>query len=187
MEIKQILVTSEYENTLLRKRVKARFSKKYRGWSNDFDKKFDNHSEWFSVYDSSNEKRLLACCRVTYKKQNKYLPIELSQYNRFMPNEAKVCEINNFLRRSDEEAIKMLSLVMSHLIKIGIKYVYCVVDEVDKKALSFNTNNFGFKPVDKSIKFESVVHKLTNKMVKWDILVQDEETRLMLFNPTSVS
>lgn len=152
----------------LRKHYKEKyFSSRYIGWSDSFDRKFDEHSNWFSSNDCKT------FCRVTYKNINTDIPIDLGKSDLRIQRSKKVCEINNFFYERPRVAIEFIKSVMSYLEGIGIEIIYCIVDSERGKAFKFNTRFFNFKPVDKTLLFPEIKYLDSGVIVKWNVLKLD--------------
>jgi len=142
------------------------FNKKYDGWNDEFDQSFDQYSEWFSLINKD------VFCRVTYKNNN-LVPIDTG-YKSLIPNNSKACEINNFLYRDKTDGINLINQVIRRLEQKGITQIYCIVDKDFNKAYKFNTDLFGFRYINKSFPYTSVLKKDTNSPITWDILLKEK-------------
>lgn len=158
-----ILVDKTSDIQVLRQKYQSGyFNKRYIGWSDDFDKEYDPHLQWYALKDHS------AFCRVSYKKSGVHIPIEKADgSSQCILSTSNCCEINNFMFYEREAGITLIQRVLEKLSAKSLAYIYCIVDENHKSAYQLNTEVFGFKDTGKTVQYSDILSRKNKQVVKW--------------------
>jgi hypothetical protein len=177
----------------IREFVKSEYLKSgYLGFSDDFDRQFDNLSTYFYVMKQGNQADIVASQRVIIKSSGNLLPLEKAHIcganpaERFQIKENNVAEITSFAFRGAKALALLYSSVAYYGKKQGIKKAYALLD-LEEDPLSKIYAKIGWvtsKIYAAPIFFSDYGRKINGKFTPtlWRVLELDEQTMTRIVN-----
>lgn len=156
------------------------YRRRYRGWSDAIDQRFDGHSTWYVAKATDLSKPpFLRVCRAAAE-----LPLPTQQLAEEWPAglSGATHEINNFLYSKDtrELAIALVLQVFRVLVAQGAGDCICVVDARRQGLLRLNVDTFRFADTGHCVRFPSYCYADRPELVRWRVLCQTAASRRQL-------
>jgi hypothetical protein len=166
-----VLKGSACESAQVRAYVRDRVTKTYEGWSDEFDRSFDDHTTWFCL---SGGGTYLATCKLIRKTISDVtikLPMELADRNPYCPAEANAIEGSGLTFIHREHLFTLMYCMGRWMKRHGIGRVASIVDARNDALLRIYHRALGFELHPHGVlSFTSFRHKDSGKPVDWQVI-----------------
>lgn len=180
-----ILEPSSHRVDTIRKTFSSRMEKLYNGWSDEFDKQWDNHSFLILLEDldaENEDSRYQATCRVVIKRFNTVefsTPMEHADILNFNLSEKfkNCCEGSMVSFKSVKAFHNMMYYLCSWVMDNNLDHVITCYD-VNNPLFKRLHNGTGFWEIDDAfLIYSGFYSKKTDQLVKWQVVDGDLNAR----------
>jgi len=174
----QIIIQSPNSGRIseIRETFRNRMEKLYEGWSDEYDKQWDEHSFHLAYKEGNN---YLATCRLIVKRYNEIeftTPMEQADISNYkIPANYKNCVEGGMVSFSSISALKILMLyACDWLLENKFNYLVTCYDVNNKLIEKLYMNVLGLVKVDRAVlKYSGFINKKDKNIVAWQVVDGD--------------
>ena len=160
----------------VRTTFRTRMERLYSGWSDNYDRQYDDHSFLF-VLRGEHSGELMATCRIVFKQYNdkRYLtPMEMGDASKYaIPCEPGqvVCEGGMVSFVSRDAILKLMYNTLSWLVENNVTHIYTTYDTSNSLIKRLYTRTLKFPMVEGHVAtFSDFKSKKTGEAVDWQVV-----------------